>query len=81
MRWSPASPAKSPLSCAPGCVKLFQMGLDLLPLGKGAHVRFVVVPVGPDDVTIEFATTAGGFQRFAATADRLIRTASFPAQT
>jgi hypothetical protein len=68
----------SPLRCAPGCLRLFQMGLDLLPLGRGGRARFIAVQTATGQVIIEFAATDGGFDAFAATAQRLIDTVRFP---
>jgi hypothetical protein len=72
-----APPANSSLSCAPGCLRLFQMGLDQLPLGRGGRARFIAVQTDSGTVMIEFAATSAGFDALAATAQRLIDTVRF----
>jgi hypothetical protein len=77
VRVTKVPPVSSSLSCAPGCLKLFQMGLDQLPLGRGGRARFIAVQTDSGTVIIEFAATSAGFDAFASSAQRLIDTVRF----
>ena len=72
-----APPADSALRCAPGCLLLFQMGLDRLPIAQGGRARFIVVQTDATSVVIEFEAAAAGFGASAAVAQRLINTVRF----
>lgn len=72
-------PTSSPLSCAPGCVRLFLSGMAAVGVPKAALIRFIVVDVRGQPVTIEFETARTDFNRFAAAVRPVLDSMTFPA--